>query len=129
MGWQAWKAVPGRVHGWNRPDKDKDQDWLVIAIHECCGVQAHTEHVANFSGYLHDAKANAEEACRQHNNEAGQVFELIDAADFLCRTLTEKTLSKLDGNPADINERVWGHVLKRLRLAVAKLATSNPDVR
>jgi hypothetical protein len=86
-----WEARPGHHRGKGQ------HDWNVWMVTEC-GRAAHTEIVATFCGYLHDAEQNAKECAENHNR---MVTQRADAArNFLSESsvlpLSSKVLKRIE---------------------------------
>jgi len=63
----VWRPIESRVPGFPAHHIEPRIDYLVFAFEEC-GIQSHTEPVALYYSYLHNAKANVDAACKAHND-------------------------------------------------------------
>lgn len=118
------EKVPEYMHWIAKPGRN--DDWVLWAITPCCSKPAHTEPVATFSGYLHNAEQNAHDAARRHNMEANQVRGLVERAEIVYGVILKRVA---EGTKRDPSSQIRRHVVKRLRESLDGFATTKPKRR
>lgn len=118
------EKVPEYMHWIAKPGRN--DDWVLWAITPCCSKPAHTEPVATFSGYLHNAEQNARDAARRHNMEGNLVRELVMRSELAYGLIVRPFA---EGTKKDPYSTIRRYVALQLRKALDGFADRKPKRR